>query len=91
MRLTQSERKQLIRLLGLLQDHLESSIETALIAGTSEPAPEDEPGVREDRENWKLAERWVKWLKRRPPIIEPKPGTANEQPPGSQAPAGGKE
>jgi len=77
MRLTASERKQLIRLLGLLQTHLESCIETALVSGTNEPMPEDEPGVREDRGNWKLAEKWIKWLERRPPIIEGKPGTAN--------------
>ena len=90
MKLTASERKQLMRLLALLPEHLESSIETALIAGTNEVAPEDEPGVREDRGNWKLAEKWIKWLERRPPVIERKPTPANEPPPGPQVNAGGK-
>lgn len=46
-------------MLGLLQDHLESAIESALIPGTTDCAPEDRAGVNEDQMNWKLAELWI--------------------------------
>jgi hypothetical protein len=92
MKLTASERKQLIRLLGLLQTHLESRIYSAAIAiaGTDEAALEDKPGVREDRGNWQLAGKWIKWLERRPPIIEGKPGPPTPKPKSQKRRAGGK-
>lgn len=56
MKLTKKDARQLIRLLGLLQDHLESAIDSALVPGTSEAMPEDQAGVAKDRKDWRLAE-----------------------------------
>lgn len=59
--LTLRDRRQLVRLLGLLQDHLESAIESCLVPGTSEPmANTDEAiNVECDRRDWRAAEKWV--------------------------------
>jgi hypothetical protein len=96
MRLTASERRQLIRLLGLLQVHLTSDIDG--IRGTLSSLELLMPGVtsindlglREEQENLALADQWIKWLERRPPIIEAQPGTANVKPKARKRPAGGK-
>jgi hypothetical protein len=62
MEISARECGQLVRLLGLLQTHLESAIESSLIPGTNEGSPEDQPGITQDRRDWKLAERWVSQL-----------------------------
>ncbi len=62
LRLTSRDRRQIIRLLGLLQTHLESAIDSSLVPGTSRPMPEDAHNVALDREDWKAAEKWVKRL-----------------------------
>lgn len=63
--LSKAEVSQLIRLLGVLQTSLESSIETSCIAGTKTPDPRDvnaAHNVRLDRRDWKQAEEMVKKL-----------------------------
>ena len=53
------ERKELVRLLGLLQNHLKSSIESAVIPGTNDGLSEDQAGIEEDRKNLRAADDWV--------------------------------
>ena len=60
--ITKRDRSQLKRLLGLLQGHLESAIESALVPGTTEPMEEDRHNVTIDRRDWNAAERLVKKL-----------------------------
>jgi len=65
MTITQREARTLIRLLGLLQSHLESVIESLLDPATNQPRPDDLAGVaqvRLDRRNCKQAEELVKKL-----------------------------
>ncbi len=65
MRLTKRDMARLTRLLALLQDHLESAIETALVPGTNQPDPRDEAQVRQvqrDRRDWREAEDYVRKL-----------------------------
>lgn len=63
--LSRSERRQLVRLLGLLQENLECAIETSCIPGTADVMPEDLPDVAEDRKNWRAAENWIARLQGR--------------------------
>jgi hypothetical protein len=84
------ERKELIRLLGLLQTHLESTIESCLIPGTNEGAPEDQAGILEDRTDWRVAENLVIRLqnpKRRRSALNngERPESAEMQPEGGVA------
>ena len=65
MILTQRDTYRLISLLGLLQDHLESAIESSLVPGTNEPDPAEENSVldvRRDRHTWKQAEAMIQKL-----------------------------
>lgn len=65
LHVTPREARELKRLLGLLQTHLESEIDSAIIPGTGEPNPDraqDVENVRRDRRAWRAAERWVKYL-----------------------------
>jgi hypothetical protein len=57
--LTTRDRRTIIRLLGLLQDHLESAIESVIVPGTGEAdpdEPEDVAGLAQDRRDWRAAE-----------------------------------
>ena len=54
MTLTKRECKELVRLLRLLQEHLESAIESS-----SDPMPEDARDVFCDRRDLKKIERWI--------------------------------
>ena len=63
--ITPRDRRQLINLLGLLQDHLESAIESSLVPGTNQPDPADEAAVLDvfrDRHTWKQAEVMIQKL-----------------------------
>ena len=65
MTITKREARTLIRLLGLLQGALASSIEATIVKDTNQPRPDDLAGiaqVRLDRRNWKQAEELVKKL-----------------------------
>ena len=62
--LTKRERKELVRLLGILQDHLESAIDSSLIGGTRLPMHGAEREVARDRKDWRTAEDWVMKLTR---------------------------
>ena len=65
MTLTRREISTLIRLLGVLQTNLESSIETACLPGTKTPDPRDvnaAHNVKLDPRDWKQAEEMVKKL-----------------------------
>ncbi len=62
---TQKDARALVRLLGVLQTHLESAIEASLVPGavtliapgTSDvPDPADRPAVAKDRRDWRAAE-----------------------------------
>jgi len=57
--LTRHERRQPVRLLGLLQTHLESAIESSLVPGTGTGMPGEDDNLAVDRKDWKLAEKWV--------------------------------
>lgn len=60
--LTTRDRRTVIRLLGLLQDHLESAIESVLVPGTNEANPydpEEVAGLARDRGNWRAAEMLI--------------------------------
>jgi hypothetical protein len=84
--ITPREKRQLIQLLGLLQDHLESAIESTLVPGTNEPDPADEVTVSDvwrDRQVWKQAEGMISKLSQR---TAPNPRT-----PGAGAAANKKE
>lgn len=48
-----------MRLIGNLQDHLESAIDAELVPGTNEPMPEHAALVRSLRREWKQAEELV--------------------------------
>ncbi len=61
MTLTKLQARAVIRLLGVLQTHLESAIETSVIGGKldGEPDPRDKAAVhnvRLDRRDWRVAE-----------------------------------
>jgi hypothetical protein len=61
--LTRREARLAIRLLGVLQTHLESAIESCTVPGQTQPFDEiDRANVREDRRDWKAAEGLVKRL-----------------------------
>lgn len=62
--LTKKERRSAIRLLGLLQEHLESAIESSTLKdGTIQPNdPIAAKNVPIDRRDWKAAEGLVKKL-----------------------------
>lgn len=62
MILSPKDRRELMQLLGELQTHLESAIESCLIPGTTDVMPEDAANVNEDRKLWGLAEEWVRRL-----------------------------
>lgn len=104
LELTQRDRHQLKRLLGLLQTHLESAIESNLTpdGGTmtwsgfvipKTQAPANAHNVEIDRIDWVAAERWVRRLDGRymPNERITPPGTANARPPEETSHAGGKE
>jgi hypothetical protein len=60
--LTTRDRRTVIRLLGLLQDHLECAIESVIVPGTNEPNPydlEEVAGIAQDRRDWKTAETLI--------------------------------
>jgi hypothetical protein len=60
--LTTRDRRTVIRLLGLLQDHLESAIESVIVPGTGEAnpeEPEDVAGLIRDRRDWRIAETLI--------------------------------
>ena len=82
MTLTQRDRHQLKRLLGLLQTHLESAIESSLTPDGSTMTEDDAHNVEIDRMDWVATERWVRKLEGRyfpnakisaPPNARPKP------------------
>jgi hypothetical protein len=57
------EAKTVVRLLGVLQDHLESAIEGTLAEGELQPRESWlRPHVARDRRDWKAAEALVKQL-----------------------------
>lgn len=64
MTLTKREVSSLIRLLGVLQTHLESCIESSVLAdGSLQPGDEiAAANVPMDRRDWRLAEGFVKKL-----------------------------
>jgi hypothetical protein len=65
MTLSKRDVRTAIRLLGMLQTHLESAIECSCLPGTKKPDPRDvhaAHNVRLDRRDWKLAENLVKKL-----------------------------
>lgn len=62
--ISKRDARSLLQLLGLLQDHLESAIESSLLPGITEPMPEDAHNVLLDRRDWRAAERMVKKLER---------------------------
>jgi len=65
MNLSRKDKSRLVRLLGILRDYVESSIESSIVAGTNEPDPGDVAGVAEverDRHVWKEAEAMIKKL-----------------------------
>lgn len=62
VQITALQAHQLVRLLGVLQDFLECSIECMLIPGTNEASVEDQPVVRSLRRDWKSAETFIRLL-----------------------------
>lgn len=64
--LTDQERRAVVRLLGALQDHLESVIECRVVPGETEPRePHLRPIIAQDRRDWQAAEKLVKRLTER--------------------------
>lgn len=60
--LTTRDRRAVIRLLGLLQEHLESAIESVIVPGTGEANPHDPEevaGLAQDRRDWRTAETLI--------------------------------
>jgi hypothetical protein len=49
MTLSRTDQSTLVLLLVLLQGHLESAIETAIVPGTDDPMPDDAANVARDR------------------------------------------
>lgn len=63
--LSRTDRATMVRLLGILQDHLESCIETGIVKETGEPMPGDTlhiASVAKDRRDWRTAEDMIKKL-----------------------------
>lgn len=60
--LTGRDRRALIALIGKLQTHLESAIESSLLPGTTEAQRGYKRQVALDRKDWRTAEEWVKRL-----------------------------
>ena len=61
LELNRFEALRLIRIIGLLQTHLESAIESVLIPGTNDTNdPQEKAGLARDRRDWKQAEEFVK-------------------------------
>lgn len=59
----------IVRMLGQLQEHLESAIETALVPCTGQPMEQDKANVAADRRDWRRAETLIAILtarKRKP-------------------------
>jgi hypothetical protein len=79
IQLTQRDRHELKRLLGCLQTHLESAIESALTPDGKTMCEADAANVEADRKDWVAAERWVRRLEGRffPNAKITAPGTAN--------------
>ncbi len=83
MTLTAYQRREIIRLLGMLQTHLESCIETATPPGSEQEAAD----IEMDRRDWKAAEKVILMLEGKPYIRNPTPpGTANARPPEAGTP-----
>ena len=84
MNLTQRDRHELKRLLGYLQTHLESAIESSLTPDGKTMNDDDAANVEADRKDWIAAERWVRRLEGRyfPNAKISAPGTANANAPG---------
>jgi hypothetical protein len=57
--LSKRERGQLVRLLVLLQEYLESAIESAIVPGTYKGMPDEPDNIEVDRKDLKLAKRWA--------------------------------
>ena len=69
MNLSRTDKSTIVRLLGVLQDHLESAIESSLVPKTNEPMPEDATAIAEvarDRRTWRQAEDMIKKLQAKP-------------------------
>lgn len=66
MTLTKKHRKELIRLLGLLQTHLESAIESSLVPGANEAMDDEKDVVAEDRLDYQKAAAWITRLNKFP-------------------------
>jgi hypothetical protein len=60
--LSNTEARRTVKLLGVLQDNLESSIESSVHPDTNEPDPEDAGHVAADRKLWRQAENLIKRL-----------------------------
>jgi hypothetical protein len=60
--LKDADARTMVRLLGLLQDHLESAIESCLLPGATDPGEEHRLDVARDRRDWRAAETLVKKL-----------------------------
>ena len=62
VQLTRRDAAALVRLLGELQTHLESAIESGLVPGETEPREQYGPDVAADRRTWRRAEDLVMLL-----------------------------
>lgn len=62
MNLTRRERRQLVTLLGKLQTHLESAIESSILPNTDKAQHGYKRIVAQDRKDWRAAEDWIKRL-----------------------------
>ena len=62
--LSRAESRKIAKLLGLLQVHLASAIESTLVPGTNTAyPPEEAESIKLDRRNWALAGRFISRLK----------------------------
>lgn len=58
--ISRQDARKLVRLLGILQEHLESAIESSIPPGAKDPDdPADQVNVNIDRRNWRKAEDFV--------------------------------
>jgi hypothetical protein len=60
--LTARDRRSLIRLIGILQTHLESAIECSRLPGSDVAQRGYKRQFAKDRADWRTAEEWVKRL-----------------------------
>jgi hypothetical protein len=58
MTITKAEARQLVRMLDVASEFLESAIDAAVVPDTGEPRAEDAANCRRDRRNWRAVEDW---------------------------------